>query len=119
MNKVVKWLQGKDLDPINKLMAEEQRGWTPIRRNSLVLAVFDENGLAAFNALQAIPHPEPLWVRKDLRGSGLGAELAAEMVQFMKDTDTGGFMCVAETPEVEELCKSFGMSKIEKPVYVL
>ena len=113
--KVIKWLSGEDLEVINPII--EERGWTPPPKSALVLACFDEQGLAGFHVLRLVPHAEPLWVRKDLRGTGLATELAAEMHNFLVETGTHGFMVIADDPAAAQLCERFGMVKVTSPVY--
>lgn len=111
-----RWIQGEDIKILNDIV--ESQGWSPIPSTSIAFVAFDDEGLAGFHILQMRPHPEPLYVRPDLEGSGLSADLAGAMAQFLKDTNTNGFICIADTPEAEKLCKKFGMQKVSSPVYV-
>ena len=113
----VKWLQGEELEVLQPIV--EKRGWTPLHPAAVARVAFDSEGLVCgFHVLQLRPHPEPLWVREDMRGTGLAGDLAGDMHHFLEETLTAGFMCIADSPEAEKLCKSFGMKKVEKPVYV-
>lgn len=114
---ITKWIQGQELISLLSSIIEQQK-WSPLPDSAMGIVAFDENGVAGFHILQLRPHPEPLWVRPDMEGTGLSGDLAGAMAQFLHDTNTGGFICVADTPEAEKLCKSFGMTKVTSPVYV-
>ena len=114
---IVKWLHGDDLKDLESVVHE--RGWTPIPSSSVALAIFDNKGLAGFHVLQMVPHPEPLWVREDLRSTGLAKELASSMYKFIEETNTTGFMVVADDPVAAKLCELFGMKLVTSPVYML
>lgn len=113
---VKRWLKGSNIHIVDPII--EAQGWTPLPDSTILLIAFDEKGIAGFHALRMVPHPEPLYVREDLRDGELSSELAADMSKFLDDTGTNGIMVVAENAAAEDLCKSLGMKKLTSPVYV-
>lgn len=113
---ISKWITGTHLGILDGIIKEQ--GWTPIPLNSMALVKIDERGIAAFHILQMKAHPEPLYVREDMRGTGLAADVAQEMANFLEATGTNSFICIADKPEVAKLCESLGMRRIDSPVYV-
>ncbi len=113
-----KWITGGDQLQCLRQVIQDQ-GWTPIPDSAVAYVAFDEAGkVAGFHILQLKPHAEPLYVRPDMEGTGLSGDLAGAMAQFLHDTQTDSFMAIADTPEAEKLCKSFGMTKVDSPVYI-
>ena len=96
----------------------EAEGWSPLPPTSLAYAAFDAIGLAGFYALQLRPHVEPLWVREDMRGTGLAATLVDVMSKFLEATNTRGFIVIADTPEAVKLCEHYGMRRVIAPVFI-
>lgn len=97
-------------------------GWTQLNYNTpmRILCALDRNGnLVGWLVLQFFPHTEPLYVNADHRGTGLAAELADKMFNFLVATDTRGFMFVADSPAAEKLAQHYGLKRVDKPVYVL
>lgn len=114
----MRWLDGDDLDALEPILkARGQMSLNP--ETSRAIAAYDsENKLIAFNVLQLVPHPEPLYVDPSWRGSGLAEELAEQMYNFLQVTDTRGFMLVADSPAAVRLAEAHGMRRIESPVYI-
>lgn len=110
------YITGDELVLIDGIV--EAEGWTPLPSTALALVAFDEKGMAGFHILQMRPHAEPLWIRPDLRGTKLCVELATEMKQFLDQTNTQGYIVIADTIEAAKLCESFGMKRITSPVYI-
>lgn len=110
------WLSGEQIAGLAAIVAEQ--GWTPIPSKAVVLAAFDEEGLAGFHVLQMRAHVEPLYVRPSLRGTGLAMQLSGEMKQFLEDTGTGSYIVIADSPVAVRLCDMHGMKRIPSPVYI-
>jgi len=110
------WLLGEDILVLNDVI--EREGWTQVNTSNVAVAAVDRDGIAGFHILRTMPHPEPLWIRPDKRNTGLAEELANDMYNFLKDTNTPSYMVVADTPEAVKLCEHFGMKRIESPVYL-
>lgn len=112
----IKHITGQHLRILDPIFGE--MGWSQLPQSSIAIVAMDDKGVAGFHVLQLRPHAEPLYVRQDKVGTGLGAQLAGLMSDFLRETETEGFMAIADTPEAEKLCESFGMRRITSPVYM-
>jgi len=111
------YLTGDEALILNPII--EQEGWTPINRDSIAIVAKDEDGIAGFFILRSIPHAEPMWIRPDLRKTSLAMSLASGMEQFLKETSTHGVVVIADNPVVQRMCESFGMRRVDSPVFIL
>jgi hypothetical protein len=121
------WLDGPDSDGAAPATQKEwdaidticvNRGWMSLSRAfTRVLVAKREDEIIAFIVLQAIPHVEPLYVAATERGTGLAEELSDRMVKYLTDVKARGWLCVADSPFAEQLCKDRGMKKLKSPVY--
>lgn len=118
-NITYKWIFGSELESLEPILAE--RGWSSLNDKTAraLVALDSSNTLIGFHVLQLFPHAEPLWVRKDMRGSGLAEELADRMMEFLAQVGARGFMVVADSPAAIQLCEKHGMRKVNSPVYLL
>jgi hypothetical protein len=110
------FLTGDDLKILSPIF--EEKGWSPLPISSVAIVMMDDKGVAGFHALQVVAHPEPLWVRPDMEGTGLAADLAGEMNDFLDSTNTNRIMCIADSPHAAKLCESLGMKLVSSPVYI-
>jgi hypothetical protein len=96
------------------------RGWMSLNRNTSRILLAELDGeVIAFNVFQALPYVGPLHVDRKLRGTGIAAELADRMLEFLVNIQARGFLTIAESPHSELLCEQRGMTRVEKPVYVM
>lgn len=111
-----RWVDGAELEVLEPILS--QMGAMSLNpKVSRALCAFDTNdSLVGFVCLQLIPHPEPLYVIPELRGTGLAQELAAQMVDYLKDSR--GFVCVAGNAHSQKMCEELGMRRVEHPVYI-
>lgn len=109
------WIHGEDVHLLDDIVAAN--GWTPLNSSSLALVAMDDDGIAGFHVLRLVPIPT-LWVRPDLRGSRLALELAEDMEKFLTDTNSKGFIVIADDPASAKICEKFGMRRITSPVYI-
>ncbi len=109
------WLHGDDVHMLDDIIAHE--GWTPLDANAVALTAIDDNGVAGFHVLHLVPIPT-LWVRPDLRGTSLAVDLATDMEKFLTDTNSKGFIVIADSPVSAKMCEKFGMRLVTSPVYI-
>lgn len=110
------WVKGEDIHMLDDIIAQE--GWSPISESAIAQVAIDEKGIAGFHILQVKSHPEPLFVRPDLRGTSLAVELATNMKAFLDTMGITNFIVVADDPAMARLCEKFGMRLVTSPVYV-
>jgi hypothetical protein len=87
-------------------------------RTTRVLVKESAGRIIAFHVLQLIPHTEPLWIAEEFRGTDLAREMANEMVAFMHGMNARGWLCIADSPHAEALCREFKMELVTAPVYM-
>jgi hypothetical protein len=106
-------------DRIENILAA--RGWMSLNRpTSRILVAEDVDGkIQGFLVLQLCPHTEPLWVAPSARATGLAEELVDRMVKFMEQVQIRGYIATADSPFAAQLCENHGMTKVDKPVYVM
>lgn len=72
----------------------EEKGLPPPEspEQAILIGAFDETGegtgapgLLGFFMLSFQPYAEPLWVREDQRGRGIGSLLTAQMISFCRE----------------------------------
>jgi hypothetical protein len=95
-----------------------ERSWMmPNRSLTRILLAKRGEEIVGFHVMQLVPHAEPMWVDKAERGTGLAADMADQMVKFLKDSDARGWLVLAGDPVTEKLCRERGMEKIASAVY--
>jgi hypothetical protein len=86
-----------------------------------VLGAFDDKGaLVESLAIQLFPVLGPL-TRHDNEQRDAGEttrRLVEEMQTYLKQHETRGLLCIADSPFTERLCARYGMQKVESPVFV-
>jgi len=115
-----RWVEGNqpEMEAVQAII--EEKGWTPLNfPTSRAYCAFDGDSLIGFIVLQLFPHTEPLFVADEYRGTGVTEELVDGMASFMEDVRARGFICIADSPFAEKLCQSWGMKRIESPVYLM
>ncbi len=114
-----KWIYGEEMLAMLQPVIEHQ-GWTPLNPyTARALVAMEEGILCGFSVIQLFPHAEPMWVETDLRGSGLAEELATRMKKYLDDTQTRGYMVIADSPFAVKLCEERGMKRLTSPVYMM
>ena len=59
-----------------------------------------------------------LRVDNELRDAGeTSRSLASDMYDYLMKEDARGFLATVDSPVTERLCKRFGMTRLESPVY--
>lgn len=115
-----KWLTGQEaIDAIDPVLQE--RGWAALNaatRPAVRCAFNEQSRCIGFCVFQFFNHVGPQWVADDYRGTGVSAQLAEDMWNFLEDAQCRGFMVVADSPHSEKLCKARGMTLVTSPVYV-
>lgn len=87
------------------------------RLTSRVLIAEDHDGLCGLYCLQLVPHAEPMWTAPRVRGTEVARALASQMKDFLDEADARGYMAIADNPLAARMCESFGMRRVESPVY--
>jgi GNAT superfamily N-acetyltransferase len=118
-----RWIEGIDATDADWSRIEEigaARGWMELgRQTTLRVLLAERDGeIVGFCVLQMLPHLEPLFVDKSVRGTGVAEELADRMVEWMHEIKARGWMTVAEHPAAKLLCEREGMHRMDAPVYV-
>lgn len=98
----------------------QHRGWSPLNEpTSRILGAFDGDVLVEVFVLQLYPVVGPL-VRLDARYRDHGETshaLVEEMVEFLESTEARGWLAICDHPATERICKRYGMTRIEKPIF--
>jgi len=118
-----RWINGHDASDEDWSRIEEvgaARGWMQLTRESTLRVRLAEcNGeLVGYVPVQLIPHTEPLWVHRSMRGRGVAERLADDMIGWLNEIQARGWMVVAEHPVARQLCEREGMHEVKSPVYV-
>ena len=116
-----RWVTGQEMIDILQPIIE-RNGWTPLNpvtARALIATEADGDLLCGFSIVQLFPHAEPMWVTKELRGSGLAEELADRMRAYLAEVGARGYMVIADSPFAEKLCKERGMTRVVSPVYMM
>lgn len=115
------WRSHRDaVDAVTPII--EAIGWTRLNDSTTLIcriAKNEQGRIIGFYPLQLFPHAEPLWVASDYRGSGVAEQLAEDMRKFLQDAKCRGFMVVADSVHAQKMCESFGMERVQSPVYVM
>lgn len=114
-----KWLDGDSVHEIDPILAS--RGLPSLNpETTRILAAYDGDKLVGFLVLQLFPHMEPLYVDPSYRGNGaeIANKLIDDMFAFAEICQIRGFMCVADSPHAEKLCRERGLIKLADPVYI-
>ena len=88
---------------------------------SHVAGAFDDSGaLVDTLTLQLFPVLGPmLRLDNEQRDAGETSRALVEfMAAFMRQHETRGLLCIADSPFTERLCARYGMQKVESPVFV-
>lgn len=118
-----RWIEGPtcsqaEWDHIDDLMSS--RGWMSLNRlTSRILIKERDREVVGFHVFQMIPYVGPLFVKRELRGTGLAEELVDEMQDFLVEARARGYIAVIESPHAAKLCESHGMERLPHPVYVM
>lgn len=113
-----KLITSDELELLEPIML--RRGWSALNYpTSCAWCAFDGEELVGFIVLQLYPHPEPLWVKDDHRGTGVAEGLADHMLAFMREIKIRGFMVVADSEFAEKLCEERGMERVQSPVFIM
>src|SRR4029077_11567783 len=121
-NITFRWLEGpscsdEDWDKLYKLL--HKRGWSPLNREYSRILLAEEDGeIVGFSCLQMLPFAGPLFVKPQLRGSGIADKMAADTISFLVECDARGWFVVADSPHAPRLCEQHGMYKVDSPVYI-
>lgn len=116
MSLTYKWLKGDELSILEPIIGQHK--WSALNTNtSVAFCAFYGDKLIGFNVLQYHPVVGPLWVDKLYRGVGIPENLADSMAGFLAESNIGGYLAIADSPESIKLCESHGMRKVESPVY--
>lgn len=117
-----RWLDGvnatdEEWSKIDEILAT--RGWPSLNRPTSRIRLAEEDGkILSFLVVQLFPQVGPAWAAPSVRGTGIAAELADDMVQYLMDAQCRGWMVVADNPHAEKLARDRGMTRLESPVYV-
>jgi hypothetical protein len=88
---------------------------------SHVAGAFDDSGaLVDTLTLQLFPVLGPmLRLDNEKRDAGETSRALVDfMAAFMRQHETRGLLCIADSPFTERLCARYGMQKVESPVFV-
>ena len=103
----------KDLAPI----FSSEGGRLPDPATSTAAVAYDEHGLAGFWTLQQCWHAGPLWVRPDLRGTGLWRKLHGVFdAIFQRHVGTGYYSFSGEA-KVEHMFRELGYKDLGYKVW--
>lgn len=117
-----RWLSQQEIaDFVNPVCL--QRGWAQLnicdqQPTCCCIGAFEEQALVGWIVLQLFPMVGPVWCDVDHRDGTVSRELAAQMYQFLTQSDARSFMAVCESPVSERLCERLGMVPLKDPVYV-
>lgn len=115
-----RWLNsGEIVEKVNPALL--QHGWPALNLETCrVMGAFNDDGkLVEFFVLQLFPMLGPL-LRTDnvTRDAGETTRaLVSEMQAYLEKEEARGFLAIADSPMTERLCRRFGMSKLESPVF--
>jgi hypothetical protein len=112
----LRWLEEEEYPGVNSALALQ--GWARINeRAARVLGAFEGERLVTVLVLQLYPIVGPL-LRLDGRDNGeVSRALADEMVEFLDATGARGFLVVCDNPFVERICRRYGMTRVEQPIF--
>lgn len=74
--------------------------------------------IVGFAFAQLLPHLEPVYVLPLFRGTGIAEELVRRAMAIIEKTGAERYMCVAQNPFAEKLCKQLGMRAVLGTLYV-
>jgi GNAT superfamily N-acetyltransferase len=99
----------------------EIRGWASLnRRTSRIRIIEDAQGaIVGFNVIQMIPFVGPMFLRPSARGTGLAAQLADDMREFLVESRARCWLGVAASPHAAQIMEARGMRLLDKPVYIM
>jgi GNAT superfamily N-acetyltransferase len=83
-----------------------------------IVAKLDDGTIVGFGFAQLLPHCEPIWVHPHFRGIGIAEELATLVIKKITDTGAQRFLCVAQSPFAEDLCRQNGMIEVPGKIFV-
>lgn len=118
LSKVTKtWLGGDELDILDPFI--KARNWQPLNKAlTRVRVAFDEqNRVVGFYCVKLLPHPEPIFVDPEWRGTGLAEDLAQDVHKALADTPAGGVWFTAENPVSAQMAERHGLVQVKYPVY--
>lgn len=112
-----KWLKGEELAAVESTIAE--RGWMSLNpATSRVVAAEENSKLIGFFVFQVVPHTGPIYVNEAYRGHGVAERMTEMMIEFLRSVNCRGFIALPENKHSEALCKSYGLVKLDYPVYM-
>lgn len=96
----------------------ESQGWMSLnRQTSRVYLAEEDDQIVGISCLQFMPFAGPLWIKKQIRGTGIADKMAADTIGWL-GANTRGWFVVVDSPHVPELCERYGMRKVTSPVYI-
>ena len=117
-----RWLEGPTCTDVEWALVDrilESQGWMPLNRELSRIYLAEQDGqIVGLSVLQLMPFAGPLWVKPQLRATGVTDRLADDTIGWLVDTHARGWFVVADSPHVPKLCERHGMRKIISPVYI-
>lgn len=112
-----KWISGDELDILAPFI--EARNWMPLNKPlTRARVAFDQEGRpVGFYLIKLLPHPEPIFVDPEWRGTGLAEDLAQDIHDILADTPAGGVWFTAENPMTAKMAEDHGLVLVGHPVY--
>lgn len=98
------------------------RGWMALNRTTsrvLVKESADDGRLLGFIVLQLTPQVGPIYLERSELGTESADYLADQMLAFLRDSETRGFILFAESPHSSKMAEMRRMRKVTVPVYVM
>jgi hypothetical protein len=108
----------EEWNQIDDILAEQ--GWMSLNRIlTRILVGRDKEGkIVALSTVQMLPNVGPMWVAKDLRGTGIADEIVAQTVKFLTDVKCRGWIVIADSPHTAKVAAEQGMTKLKSPVFM-
>lgn len=103
----IRLIQPEEWSALQPVFAAEG-GRMPDPARATAAVAFDERGLAGFWTLQLLWHAGPLWVREDLRGTGLWAKLHARIDSLFARELGAGYYSFSGEPKMEAIFARLG-----------
>lgn len=119
---IYRWVDGPtctEMDWASIDMILESQGWMPLNREtSRIYLAEQDDQIVGVSCLQLMPFAGPLWVKPQLRATGVTDRLADDTIGWLISTRARGWFVVADNPHVPKLCERHGMHRISSPVYI-
>lgn len=80
-------------------------------------AIADDGNLAGMWMLRNVLHAGPLWVREDLRGTGVWRGLHAEIEKLIPNEPGTGYYTFSGSDKVEAIHKKLGFKELPMKVW--